>query len=160
MVGFTLQAARTAHDLFAPKLAQRGALATRGRLVGHIVVNIARDKEVKTAIAIVISPGSAGGPVSQRHSRLLRHIGESAIVVIVIKPVLSEVADIDIGPAIIVVIGDGNTNAPPLIGHACLCSNVGKRAVVVIVKESSLRPACFSAYSVDSRAVDQVNIQP
>src|SRR5258705_13167144 len=81
-------------------------------------------------------------------------------MIVVIETVLAKVGDIDIGPAVIVIIGDGNAHAPPVIGDTCFCRNVAKRAVVIVVKERSFWCSRFSAQSVDSRSIGEIDIEP
>src|SRR6266576_5250133 len=81
-------------------------------------------------------------------------------MIVVIETVLAKVGDIDIGPAVIVIIGDGNTNSPPVIGDACFWGSVGKRAVVIVVKERSFRRSRFSAQSINSRSIGEIDIEP
>ena len=137
MVGFTFQAARSAHHLHTAELAQRRAVVARNRLVRHIVVNVAGHKEIEAPVAVVISPRGSRRPVAQRHAGLLGNVGERAVMVVVIKPVLAEVADIDIRPAVVVIIRNSNADSPALIGDTCFRSHVGECTVVVVMKERS-----------------------
>jgi len=123
-------------------------------------VHITGDKQIESAVAIVIAPRGASGPVAQLHSRFICHVRESAVVVIVVKPVFAPVGYVNIRPAIIVVVGDGNANAPAVVGYANLGRDIGKSSIVVIVEEGRMRWRFFAVQSIEGRTVYYVDIKP
>ena len=131
-----MQAARAAHDAYAAELAEaeREAFAA-GRADSTVVVDIAGNEEVEPAVAVVVAPGGAGGPVAERDAGLFGNIGEGAVVVVVVEAVLAEVGDVEVGPAVVVVVADGHAEAPAVVGDAGFCGDVGEGAVMVVVEE-------------------------
>ncbi len=132
----------------------------RGGLVRHVVVNVAGDEEIEAAVAVVVSPGCAGGPVAERHACFFGDVGEGAVVVVVIEAVLAEVADVDVGPAVVVIVGDGDADTPALVGNAGFFGDVGEGAVVIVVKERSFGCGGFSGQGVGGGAVDEIDVEP
>src|ERR1017187_8188362 len=102
-------------------------------------MDVAGDKQVEPAIAIVISKRRTRGPPPKRDTGLLRYVSEGAVVVVVVQPVFAIVRYEDIGPAVVVVVADCNAEAPAVIGHAGRRSNVGECAVVIVVEECGMR---------------------
>src|SRR3984957_18053606 len=93
MIGLALQASRSAHYAFTAELAK--AIPGGWRKMIHIPVDVSRNEEIQPAISVVVAEAGASRPVAQSNSRLFRHVGKRAIVVVVIKTVLSEIRDID-----------------------------------------------------------------
>src|SRR5271166_6224258 len=152
VIRLALEAARPAHYVFAAKLAETisNALVAGGRGIGQVIVNVAGNKKVKAAIAVIVSPCGAGGPVTESDSGLFRYIGEGAVVVIVVKAILAEVSYIDIRPAIVVIVCNGDANAPSIIGDAGLVGHIGKGAVMIVVEERGPERCCLAAFGVIS----------
>ena len=87
----------------------------------QVVVDVAGDEEVEPAVAVVVAPGCAGGPVAESDAGLLGNVGERAVVVVVVEAVLAEVGDVDVGPAVVVVVADGDAESPAVVGDAGSC---------------------------------------
>jgi len=62
MIRFALEASRPAHYVFAAKLAETvsNALVAGGRRGRQVIVNVAGDKKVQAAIAVIVSPCGSG----------------------------------------------------------------------------------------------------
>ncbi len=111
-------------------------------------MDVAGDEEVEAAVAVVVAPGGAGGPVAERDSGFLGDVGEGAVVVVVVEAVLAEVGDVDVGPAVVVVVGDGDAEAPAFVGDAGFGGDVGEGAVVVVMEERGV----WRGWSLPARA--------
>ena len=48
-------------------------------------VDEAADEQIEAAIVVIVEPDRAGGPSRRRYARFLRHIGESAVAIVVIE---------------------------------------------------------------------------
>ena len=156
-----MQSARAAHDLDAAKLAEVIHLGRAGdRQDAASRSGRSRDEEIEAAVAVVVAPGGAGGPVAERDAGFLGDVGEGAVVVVVVEAVLAEVADVDVGPAVVVVVADGHAEAPAVVGHAGFCGDVGEGAVVVVVEERGVRRRGFAGQRVEGGAVDEIDVEP
>src|SRR5580700_7404110 len=130
------------------------------RWMVHIKLYIPGNKQIQQAIVIVIAPSRSGGPASNRHPCLFRDISEGPIVIVVIKPVLSVVGNVDIGPTVVVIVGHGHAESPAFIGDAGLVGYVGKCSIVIIVKEHSARCSSLAFQRSNGRTVEQVDVEP
>jgi len=52
-------------------------------------VNITRNEQIEAAIAVVIAKARTCGPITESYASLLGHIRECAVMIVVIKTVLS-----------------------------------------------------------------------
>ncbi len=123
-------------------------------------MDVAGHEEIEPAIAVVVAPGCAGGPVAEGDAGLLGYVGEGAVVVVVVEPILAEVGDIDVGPAVVVVVSDGHAEAPAIVADAGFLGHVGEGAVVIIVEERGMRRESFSIERGLGAAVHEIDIQP
>ena len=66
---------------------QRPRIIVRGiiRAILGIELHIAADKQVHAAVLVVVQPGGADGPSVHLDARLLRHVGEVPVAVVVIQ---------------------------------------------------------------------------
>src|SRR5262245_33026152 len=122
MIALARQTARAAHDADSAKLAEarrQAAFAGNGRIV-RIELHVAGNEKIEPPVAIVVAPGRAGGPAAQRDSGLFGNVGEGAIVIVVVEPVLAEIRNVEVRPAVVIVVADGNAKSPALVGHAGL----------------------------------------
>ena len=108
-------------------------------LMFKVVVDVAGDEEIEAAVAVVVAPGCAIGPVAESDTGLFGHVSECAVVVVVVKAIMAEVGDEDVGPSVIVVVGDGYAEAPAFVGDTGFCSDVSERAVVIVMEECGMR---------------------
>src|ERR1700728_3420296 len=148
MIGLTLQSARAAHHLHAAKFAtgksnHRGACYRR---MIEIVVHIAGNKKIQTAVAIVVTKSCASRPVAQSDSRFLRNISKRSIVIIVIKAILAEIRHVKGRPSIVVIIAHGHAESPAVIGTSGLLRDIGEGSVVIVVKKSGVRGRGLAGY--------------
>ena len=56
-------------------------------------MNVAGNKEIEAAVAVVVAPGCAGRPVAERDAGLFGDIGKGAVVIVVVEAILAEVGD-------------------------------------------------------------------
>src|SRR5919205_4289267 len=98
---------------------------------------------------VVVTPRRRSRPVPERDSGFFCDVSECAIVIVVIKPILPVVGDVDIRPAIVVVIADGDSESPTLICYTGFLSDVSKRAVMIVVKKHGLRRGFCALQSCD-----------
>ena len=116
-------------------------------------VQVRRDEEIETAVAIVVDPRAARSVahIVLLQARLRGHVGERAIAVVVIQHVLAVVGDEEIVEAVVVVVADGHRRRPARSRQARLRRHIGKGAVAVVLVETigrtrrRLRGACRSA---------------
>jgi hypothetical protein len=69
--------------------------------------------------------------IEKSNAGFFRHIGERAIVVVVVEAILAEIRDIDIRPAIVIVIGHGAEGSDKGINHAAFENPNGTRALII-----------------------------
>src|ERR1700722_12473537 len=123
-------------------------------------MHVAGNKQVETAVAVIIAKGRARRPVAESYSSFFGDVGEGSIVIIVVEAILAEVRHVEIGPAIIVIIADCNAESPAVVRDASLLSNVRKSAVMIVVKERGVRRQSLARYGVISGAVHHVDVEP
>src|ERR1700693_5982869 len=109
---------------------------------------------------VIVSPSGAGRPATESYAGGLGHIGERAVVVVVIKPILAKICYINVGPSVVIVISHRHTKAPALIRNAGLGSNVSKGSVMIVVEEHRSWGGFFALQRKDRGSLEQVNIQP
>src|SRR6185437_4758906 len=139
------QAARPAHSGHTPELAPAGrnSLAREWRMIS-VELHVAGDKKVELPIVIVIAPRRPRGPAAQCHTRLLGDVGESAVVIIVVKAILAEIGDVDVGPAIVVVISHRHSKTPAMVANTRLIGDVAEGAVMIVVQQHRPRGRLLS----------------
>src|SRR6185369_8140428 len=119
-----------------------------------------RHHQVEPAVAIVIDEGAScppGLPASGNTGRL-PHFREDPTL-IVIKPVLSVVRDVEVFPSIVVVVADADTLAPAVRGQPGLGGHIGKSSVVLVaIQMIGGRRSCRKSFK--RGAVYQENIGP
>src|SRR5579863_4359429 len=136
MIALTRQSPRAAHHINSTKLARprRPPALARNRRILRIELYVPRNEQIQKSITVVIAPSRARRPSSQRHSRLLRHIGKSSIVIVVVKPVLSKIGNINIRPAIVIVVTHNRAKSPTLVGHSGLVGHIGKSSIMIVME--------------------------
>ena len=107
--------------------------------MSQVPVDITRHKKIQAAIAVIVAESWPRGPVPQGHSRLFGDVGEGAIVIVVVEPVLSKVGDVDVRPAVVIIVPDGDAKTPAVVGDACLLGHIGEGAVVVVMEQRCMR---------------------
>ena len=134
-VGRTVQTSGAAHHWNSlPGAAGRRTGSRRGCQVEADVVG---DSQVELAIAIVIDKSAARSPQLARagDSRVLRHLHEGAIALIVIKPVLAVGGDEEVFVTVIVIIANAYALAPGRVREAGMRGDVRESAIVIVMKE-------------------------
>src|SRR5712692_8123402 len=101
--------------------------------VVKIPFEIPQHDQIKESIAIQINPCSACRPATASDGGFLRHIGESAIAIVVIKLVPAVRSNVQILIAVIVVIPYGYSHAVARSLQTGLLGNVFERAVCLLV---------------------------
>src|SRR5213082_2338514 len=74
-------------------------------------LQVVHDDQIQGTISIVIEKGGAGAPGVAFDASLFRDIGESAVAVVSVKSVSTEVGHINVDPSIAVVIAAGASHA-------------------------------------------------
>src|ERR1700736_6242326 len=123
-------------------------------------MHVAGDEEIEEAVAVEVAPGWSGGPAAESNTGFFGDIGEGAVVIIVIQAIFAEVGDVDVRPSIVVVVGDGNAEAPALVGDAGFRCDIGESTVMIVVEESGVRRGLGAFHGSDSRAVEEVDVEP
>src|SRR5438445_5629090 len=113
---------------------RKAAFPRKNRMI-DVVLHVARHEKIKKAVMIIVAPCGTCGPATKTDTSFSGNVSKSAIVIVVIQPILAVVGDVDVRPSIVVVVADGNAKAPPFVGNTSFFGNVGKCAVVVVVKE-------------------------
>src|SRR6202171_5843670 len=164
-VTFTRQAARPTHHRHPAKLAEvltntagLSRLAWTWRQIIEIDLRVAGNKEIKTPIAVIVSPRRTGTPTFACDTKLLSNIRKSSIAIIMIKTRDAEISHVHIRVAIVVVVTHGYTAAPTLVCHAGFVSYIFEFPVAQIVVERSARRPLFPLQGGHRRTIDQVNV--
>ena len=123
-------------------------------------LGIAGDKQIQQAIMIVITPGRTRRPSAERDASFLCDVRKGPIMIVVIKPVLAKIGDVDIWPTVIVVVAYRNTEAPAFICHSSTGSDIGESAVVIVVKEHGAGYWSLPPFRLSGRAVQEIDVQP
>src|SRR5258708_29453965 len=139
-VSFTFQSPRSTQNRHTPKLAEvlshisgLGSLGGAGRQVVEIEIEVAGNKKIQSAIAIIIAPGRASAPTFARNAQLLSHVGEGTVAVVVIKPRDAKVADEDIGSSVIIIVAHRHAHSPWLIRHSRFGGHVFELPITPVV---------------------------
>src|SRR5690349_13446821 len=89
------------------------------------------------AVLVVIHEAASVVPTRTRtvlsEARLLRHVGEGAISVVVIKSVLTPVGDEEVVPAVVVVVSDAHSLTPTSARQPRLRGHVGECPVAIVM---------------------------
>ncbi len=125
-----------------------------------VEVDVAGDKQIEPAIAVIVAESGSAGPVAELDAGFFGHVGEGAVVVVVVEAVLAVVGDEEVGVTVVVVVADGYAKAPAVVGDSCLGGDVGEGAVVVVVEEGGVGRLRFAGKSVVGGAVDHVDVEP
>ena len=111
-------------------------------------------------VAVVIYKCTTGPPslTGSCDAGFLRNLCEHPAIVVV-KPVLAVVRDVEIFPSVIVVVADAHALAPAGSGQPGFNGHVGERAVVIVAIQT-IRRTLTSRKSFEPRSVHQENIEP
>ncbi len=114
-VRFAGEASRAALHVDAAILASL-ALAELRELV-EVEVHVAADEEVEVPVPIVVGKATTRRPASARNARLLRDVGEGAVVVVAIQRIAAEAGDVDVLPAVSVHVRRAHAHRPARVGE-------------------------------------------
>ena len=107
--------------------------------VSRIEFRVAGYEQIESPIVIVVTPARPGRPAAQRDSCFFGYIGESAIVIVVIKPVLAVIGHVNIRPTIVVIVSYCNSEPPALVGNSGFRGDVCKSAIVIVMEQHRFR---------------------
>src|SRR4029077_17890591 len=118
------QATRTAHHVQSLPLAPLSLTGPRNGIVRKI--HIARDKQIRLSIAVVIDKTAARVPLVARsvQAGLLRYVSERAVAIVVVHRVLAPVGNEQIQVAVVVEIACATALAPACAGEAGLFGDI------------------------------------
>ena len=130
----------------SPRAALHGDAAVLARLVPaelrqmiEIDFDVAADEQIEPAVPIVIGEAAAGGPSAAGNTRLLRDVGERAVVIVAIQAVFPESRHVQIFPAVAVHVGGAHAHAPAGVGEPRLVGDVGEFAVPEVAIQRAAR---------------------
>ena len=162
VVALSRQAAGPAHHIDPAKLAEirgYGSLTRDRRMIG-IELHVSRNKQIEPPVVVVVTPGRARGPASERDAVLLRYVGKCSVVVVVIEPVAAIVSHVDVGPSVIVVIAHRRAESPTLVADAGLVGDIGKSSISIVVKEHGARSCFLTFEGRESGTVQKIDVKP
>src|SRR5882762_4565955 len=162
MVGLSRQTSRPAHHCNAAKLAKigRNYPLSCDRWMIKIKLHVSWNKQIEPPVVVIITPRRSCRPSPQCHPSLLGDVGKSAVVVVVIQPVLAVVCDVDVRPAVIIVVPHGHAKSPAFVRDARLFGDIGKSAVMVIVEQHGSRRSLLPFQCRHRGTIQEINIEP
>ena len=89
-----------------------------------------------------------------KQARLRGHVGEGAVAVVTVEPILAVVGEEEILPSVVVVVAHANALRPAGIAEARLGRNIGKRAVSIVVVEPVARAGRTSGQRASAKNED------
>src|SRR5439155_20877938 len=113
------------------------------------------------SIAIVIYEQASSDPAHAfaANPGYVCHISKLAITIVVIKNVLTEIADEEIYEAVVVVVTNANALSPAGVGYAGLHGNVCECSVTIILEKMRRRLLALGE-TFQARSVHQENVEP
>src|SRR5262249_34594680 len=99
-------------------------------------IEIASHEKIKLAIVIVVKKSCACAPTARANSRLLSHISEGAIAIVVIQDIAAISGDINILKAVVVIISNRNSHAVIAFTYSVetgALGHVSKRSIRVLM---------------------------
>jgi hypothetical protein len=94
------------------------------------------------------------------HAGLFGYVGEGAVVVVVVEPVLSIIGDKDVGPAVVVVVGDGHAVPQRSLVTPALAATSVKVPSWLLRKRAAWGGVALPVQRVHGRAVHHINVEP
>src|SRR5712691_8637963 len=127
-----------------------------------IELDVIADKEIETAVAVVVEPRTSGSPADLFvvDTGFARDISEGAVAIVVKKDVGSPEAAEEIVPAIVVVIADADARLPAGAGEAGLFCDVGEGSVAIVLVK--MRGGSFAGWPVgiEAGSVGEIDVEP
>ncbi len=113
------------------------------------------------AVAIVVDESAAGVPALAiaRDAGFFADVSESAVAVVMIENIFSEVGNEEIVETVVIIVADARALSPAGMEQAGFGGNVGESAVAIIFEEM-IGGFLASGKTFKARAVDEENIQP
>src|SRR5262249_7855307 len=93
------------------------------------------DKEVQSAIIVIVEPDCARRPPRRTHPRLFGDIGKGPVPVVVVQNVASVLCDVKVGKAIAVIVAHRHALTVAAACDTGLFGDIGKCPVAIIVVE-------------------------
>src|SRR5204863_14146 len=106
----------------------------------EVPIQIARNDQVQTSIAIVVDETSSGAPTASSHSRLGRNIRKSPVAIVVVQSVPTDISDQQVRVSVIVVVPGRYSHTVSSALHPCGFRNVGNSAVAAVLIQSVPKP--------------------
>ena len=127
-----------------------------------IELDVVADEKIEMAVAIVVDPGTARAPARffAIQAGFFRHVGETAVAIVVKQNIVAPEAAEKIVPAVVVVIADANAGLPAGSREAGFRGDVGECSVAIIFVEMRCRLFARLPVRVEARAVGQINVEP
>ena len=110
------------------------------------------------SIIIDIGKGATGAPVWVADFGVCRYICKSAIAIVLIELVCTEVGDVKIQVSVIVIIPDGGTGAVGGTPNACLLCDICKGAISVVSVEDVMQCLVLCIACLNC-AIDEVDVK-
>ena len=110
------------------------------------------------SVVIDIGKGTTGAPVWIADFGVCRYICKSAVPVVLIELICTEVGDVKIQVAVVVIIADGGTSAVGGAPNARRFSHICKSVISVVSVEDIMRCLVLSVVCLQC-AVDEVDIK-
>src|SRR4029077_10081634 len=99
-------------------------------------------------------------PTPKRHAGFLGDICECAVMIVVVKPVLPKVRDVNIRPPVVVIIADRDSDSPSLIRDASFLCDIRKSPVTIIVEKHGSRWCFLPLQRRDGRTIKKIDVEP
>src|SRR5215472_1100517 len=117
-----------------------GILTWLRQLLNHCVEVIGH-KKIELTVSIVVYPG-ASGTVSSRalcKSGLLRHVGEGAVAIVVIKHIVTVVGDKDVVKTVVIIVSYCHCRRPTGALEPCSFGHIREGAITIVLIEAIRR---------------------
>src|SRR5579863_1960264 len=101
-------------------------------------IQISSDEEIEQTVVIVIEKSSRGGPAARGDSGFGANVRKSAVTIIVVENIFSEVGHVYVGESVVVVIAHRNAHSVVRItsvGQAGPYGDVGEAAILILAIE-------------------------
>src|SRR5207249_1441294 len=124
-------------------------VAAQLRQLVHIDMNVARDKQIDVAVAVVVSPCGSQAQAAAPDSCLVGNVFKLAVPEIVIERVSAVSGDVKVRQSVVVEVGHGHAHPPALAGQPGLCSDVRELKAGVLMVERDQKVAALLSVAVD-----------
>src|SRR5581483_3226945 len=117
-------------------------------------------------VPVIVEESAAGVPPPFAVARiggdagLLRHVGESAVAVVVPQHAVTPVSDEQVVPAVVVEVAGADALPPTGVRHARLHRDIGKGPVAVVLIEAADGRPARRPLRLEARPVDEEDVEP